>query len=87
MGGPPAPPGVGAPPAPGFAQPLQLGLPPQMAAPIKPKKIEPSKPVLALTNKEGKKLRPFTWKRIILDKEGIFGKDQVANTNLTGLEF
>ena len=58
-----------------------------MAAPVKPKKIEPSKPVLALTNKEGKKLRPFTWKRIILDKEGIFGKDQVANNSLTGLEF
>jgi hypothetical protein len=32
------------------------------------------------------KLRPFIWKRVILDREGIFAKNQVANSSLNGLD-
>lgn len=46
------------------------------------KKIVPSKPALKTTAK----LRPFIWKRVILDREGTFAKNGVANSTLTGLD-
>lgn len=32
------------------------------------------------------KLRPFIWKRVILDREGLYGKNQVANSSLNNLD-
>ena len=32
------------------------------------------------------KLRPFIWKRVILDREGLFGLNQVANSSLNGID-
>jgi len=59
-----------------------MGAMPPMGAPVAVKKIIPSKPELKTT----KKLRPFIWKRVVIDKEGVFGKDQVGNNSLTGLD-
>ena len=32
------------------------------------------------------KLRPFIWKRVIIDREGLFGLNQVANSSLNGID-
>ena len=47
-----------------------------------PKKIEPSKKALTSSIK----LRPFIWKRVIIDREGVFGKNQVANSSLNNID-
>ena len=31
-------------------------------------------------------MRPFIWKRIILDRKGVFAKNEVANSTLTGID-
>ena len=71
-GGPPLPPGMGGAP----------GLPPMPIA--VPKPIKP----VTLNKKELKskiKLRVFMWKRVVLDRSEE-GKNQVAKTDLKGLE-
>lgn len=54
-----------------------MGGPPAMPPPP-PKLIKPSKKEL----KTDKKLRPYIWKRVIIDRDGVYCKNEVAHPDL-----